>query len=66
MSLLDGRAPPRSCYVFGFLDFSFFLKDLGPCFGMNGHPRMATDVILRLSRSKKRFAISFYRFWKLK
>ena len=21
----------------------------GPCFGMNGHPRGATDVILRLS-----------------
>ena len=27
------------------------IKDLGPCFGMNGHPRRAMDVILRLSKS---------------
>merc|ERR1712110_1172796 len=39
----DAR-PPRSCYVF---DFCF--THLGSCFGMNGHPRGATDVILRLS-----------------
>ena len=43
-----------------FLIF-LFLSDLGPCFGMNEHPRRATDVILRLSRSKNRFPISFYR-----
>ena len=27
------------------------ILDLGPCFGMNGHPRRAMDVILRLSKS---------------
>ena len=27
------------------------IKDLGSCFGMNGHPRRAMDVILRLSKS---------------
>ena len=27
------------------------IKDHGPCFGMNGHPRMDTDVISRLSKS---------------
>ena len=35
------------------------IKDLGPCFGMNGHPRRATDVILRLSKSTIDF-LSFY------
>ena len=27
------------------------LKDLGPCFGMNGHSRRDQDAILRLSKS---------------
>ena len=27
------------------------IKDHGPCFGTNGHPRRDTDVILRLSKS---------------
>ena len=27
------------------------IKDLGPCFGTNGHPRIDTDVISRLSNS---------------
>ena len=27
------------------------IKDLGPCFGTNGHPRRDTDVIFRLSKS---------------
>merc|ERR1711953_1556972 len=27
------------------------IKDLGPCFGMNGPPRRDTDVISRLSKS---------------
>ena len=35
------------------------IKDLGPCFGMNGHSRRATDVILRLSKSTIDF-LSFY------
>ena len=34
-----------------FLIFCFVLRGLGPCLGMNGHPRGATDVILRLSWS---------------
>ena len=33
--------------------------DLGPCFGMNGHPRRDMDVILRLSKSTIDF-LSFY------
>ena len=58
----SGASPVRVT----FLIVLFVLKDLGPCFGMNGHPRRATDAILKLSRSKNRFPISFYRFWKLK
>ena len=27
------------------------IKDLGPCFGINGHSRRDTDVISRLSKS---------------
>ena len=35
------------------------IKDLGPCFGMNGHPRRDTDVISRLSKSTIQ-DLSFY------
>ena len=56
------RAPPVRVT---FLIFLFF-TDLGPCFGMNGHPRRATDMILRLSRSNNRCSNSFYRFQTLK
>ena len=84
----DGRAPPRSCYVFDVFGFFFgvqegpggsrdvqlsifhlgtyrfyngvtCIKDLGPCFGMNGHPRRDTDVILRLSKSTIEY-LSYY------
>ena len=34
-------------------------QDLGPCFGMNGHPRRDLDVILRHSKSTTDF-LSFY------
>ena len=34
-------------------------KDLGPCFGMNGHSRRDTDVISRLSKSTTE-DLSFY------
>ena len=33
--------------------------DLRPCFGMKGHPRRDTDVILRLSKSTTD-VLSFY------
>ena len=35
------------------------IQDLGPCFGMNGHPRRATDMILSLSKSTTE-DLSFY------
>ena len=35
------------------------IKDLGPCFGMNGHFRRDPDVISRLSKSTIDF-LSFY------
>ena len=41
------RAPP----VRVTFSIFFFFKDLGLCFGMNGHPRRDTDVIFRLSKS---------------
>ena len=44
---------------FSIFDFFFCFTDLGPCFGMNGHPRRATGVILRLSKSTIK-DLSFY------
>ena len=35
------------------------IKDLGPCFGMNGHFRRDSDMILRLPESTIDF-LSFY------
>ena len=35
------------------------IKDLGPCFGMDGHPRRAMDMISRRSKSTIDF-LSFY------
>ena len=40
----------------------FFHAHLGSCFGMNGHPRGATDVILRLSWSTIDFLSVFISF----
>ena len=34
-----------------FKDQGSRILDLGPCFGMNGHPGRDTDVILRLSKA---------------
>ena len=34
----------------GFTRIGSRIKDLGPCFGMNGHPRKAMDVIVGLSK----------------
>ena len=36
------------------------IKDLGPCFGTNGHPGLDTDVTSRLPKSKKRRPIILY------
>ena len=38
-------------FYIGFTRIGSRIKDLGPCFGMNGHSRSAMDVILRLSES---------------
>ena len=36
------------------------IKDLGPCFGMNGHLRRDTDVISRQSKALDRFHIQIH------
>ena len=46
-------------FYIGFTRIGSRIKDLGPCFGMNGHPRRDMDVILRLSKSTIDF-LSFY------
>ena len=38
-------------FYIGFTRIGSRIKDLGPCFGMNGHSRRAMDVILGLSKS---------------
>ena len=44
----------------GFTRIGSGIKELGPCFGMNGHPRRAADMISRLSKSTIDF-LSFYK-----
>ena len=41
----------RPIILYRFYNGITRIKDLGPCFGMNRHPRRDTDVILRLSKS---------------
>ena len=40
-----------SLYLIGFTRIGSRIQDLGPCFGMNGHPGRDTDVISRPSKS---------------